>query len=94
MCAKAPVEKERAVEGEESYTPVLWEIAEPTDRRADNVNLVYRNNQNFAIIKGEKSVDGSSAKFQSLPAPVAKRIWKSGTSVISKPCAFFWTDSR
>ena len=68
MCGKAPVEKERAVKGRESYTPVLWKIAEPTYRRADNVNSVYCNNQNFTIIKGEKSVDGISVKLQFLPA--------------------------
>jgi len=81
--------------GEESYSPVLWKIAEPTYTRADNVNLLYYNNQNFAIVKEEKSVDGISVKLQSLSAPVAKGIWKSGMSVISKLCCrLFQTDSR
>lgn len=90
MCGKAPVEKEHAAKGQESYTPVPWKIAEPTYRRADNVNLVYCSTQNFAIIKGEMSVNGSSVKLQSLPAPMAKEIWKSGTHVISKLCCGFF----
>lgn len=90
MCGKSPAEKGCAVKGEESYTPVLWKIAEPTDARADNVNSVCCNNQNLAIIKGEKSVDGSSVQVQSLPAPMAKGIWKSGTSVLSKLCCGFF----
>lgn len=95
MRGKVPVEKERAVKGEESYTPVLWKTAEPTYRRVDNANSAYCNNQNVAIIKGEMSVDGSSMKLQCLPAPIAKGVWKRGTSVISKLCCgFFWTESR
>lgn len=61
MCGKAAVEKEHALKGGESYTPVLWKIAQPAYRRADDVSFLYCNNQNFTNIKG-KSVDGDSVK--------------------------------
>lgn len=74
MCGRTPLAKERAVEGEGSSTPVLWKIAEPTNRRADNVSSVYSHNQNFSINKGEMSADGNCVKLQPLPAPAAKGI--------------------
>lgn len=66
MCGRAPTEKEHAVQGEESSTPVLWNTAELTNRRAENVSSVHSNNQNFSIIKGEINADGNSVISQPL----------------------------
>lgn len=53
MCGRAPTEKEHAVQGEESSTPVLWKIAEPTNRRVENVSTVHSKIRISPLLKGK-----------------------------------------
>lgn len=75
MCGRALTEKECIVGEEENSTTVLWKIAEPTNRRADNMSSVYSNNQNFSFIKGEMPAAGKcEITTSALPAPIAKGV--------------------